>query len=111
MGEGYSEKRLHGIYSRKERLDYIQQKFPNIITDAKMSLFFTCVHQYQCLLLSSDSINKVDISQIINSYIKDIEFDKKDIKTLNVKQKIWFYIANISLKKCCKIRNYLKVGL
>ena len=96
MGKGYSEKRLHGIYSRKERLDYIQQKFPNIITDAKMSLFFTCVYQYQCLLLSSDSINKVDISQIINSYIKDIEFDKKDIKTLNVKQKI--YVKSIKIK-------------
>lgn len=111
MGEKYSEKRLHGIYSRKERLDYIQQKFPNITTDAKMSLFFTCVYQYQCLLRSRDSINKVDISQIIKSYLKNICFDKKDIKNLNIKQKIWFYIARISLDKCCKIRNYLKVGL
>ena len=111
MGERYSEKRLHGIYSRKERLNYIQQKFPNLIIDAKMSLFFTCVYQYQCLLRSSDLINKVEISKIINFYIKNISFDKKDIKTLNIKQKIWFYIAKISLDKCCKIRNYLKVGL
>ena len=69
-----------------------------------MSLFFTCVYQYQCLLRSSDLINKVEISKIINFYIKNI-------KTLNIKQKIWFYIAKISLDKCCKIRNYLKVGL
>lgn len=111
MGKEYSEKRLNAIYSRKARLDYIEQKFPKLLKEAKMSLFFTCVYHYQYLMRTKNINNKLELFQIINSYAKNIKFSKNDIKILSLKQKIWFVIAKVSLKGCCQIRNYLKVGL
>lgn len=111
MSEQYSEKRLNSIYSRQKRLEYLEKKFPDLSTLGKISLLFTCIYNYQCLLKSTGLDKTSYINKTISFYAKSIKFNKEDIKNLNLKQKIWFIMAKISLKYCCKLRNFLKVGL
>lgn len=111
MGQEYSAKRLNVIYSRKERLDYIANKFPNLLVEAKMSLFFTCIYNYQFLLRDKKINNKLDLLETIKYYAENIEFNKNDRRFLTLKQQVWFFMARKSLNICCKLRNYLNIGL
>ena len=62
--------------------------------------------------LNSEDIENIDeIYEVIRSYANSIDFNRNDIRNLDIKQKIWFFMARISLKYSCKIRNSLKVGL
>lgn len=110
MSKPYSINRLNAIYSRKNRLSYLEDNFPNLVSQGKWSLFFTCIYQCQCLLNSKDIENIDDIYKIICSYAYSIDFNINDIRNLDIKQKIWFFMARLSLKYSCKIRNYLGVG-
>lgn len=111
MNKSFSIKRLYALEARNNRLKYIKEKFPKLQLQAKKSLFFSCLYQYQSMLSSDNVENKEMYSQAIEKYIYCIEFHKNERKKLILKEKLWIKLAYISLDFTCRLRNLMKIGI
>lgn len=111
MDKPFSIKRLDALEARYNRLNYIIQNYPNLELGSKISLFFSCLYQYQCMLKSTSVNEKEDCKHIIKRYIDCISFRKDEIRKIKFKDKIWIRFSNISIQYTCIIRNFAKVGV
>lgn len=111
MDKPFSIQRLDSLEARYNRLNYIKENYPNLELDAKKSLFFSCLYQYQCMLRSSKTGDQEIYINIIKKYIDCINFNKEEKCKLCFKYKVWISLVNISLDFTCKIRNLIKVGI
>ena len=111
MDKPFSMSRLDALEARNNRLNYVQQKFPKLEIKAKKNLFFSCLYQYQLMLISDNVENKEICSQAIEKYIHCIEFHKNERKKMILKDKFWIKLAYISLDFTCKLRNLMKIGI
>lgn len=111
MNKSFSIKRLDALEARNNRLKYIKEKFPKLQLQAKKSLFFSCLYQYQSMLSSDNVENKKICSQSIEKYIYCIEFQKNERKKMIFKEKFWIKLAYMSLDFTCKLRNLMKIGI
>lgn len=111
MDKQFSEQRLDGLEARYNRLNYIKQKYSKLELEAKMSVFFSCIYQYQCMLRSIKYNDRKYYKLILNKYINYIYFNSDEKDRISFKNRIWIKLANISLDLTCRIRNVIKVGL
>ena len=111
MDKPFSIKRLDALEARYNRLNYIIQNYPNLELKSKISLFFSCLYQYQYMLKSTNVNEKEYCKYIIKRYIDCISFRKDEIRKIRFKDKIWIRFSNISIKYTCIIRNFVKVGV
>lgn len=111
MDKPFSVKRLDALEARYNRLNYIIQNYPNLELESKISLFFSCLYQYQCMLRSISINEKDDCKRIIKRYIDCISFRKDEIRKIGFKNKIWIRLSNISMQSVCIIRNFVKIGV
>ena len=68
MHKPFSRRRLQGLYAKQQRLAYLQQRFPELVEEAKFDLLFTCLYGMQgCLKgLKGEELDKArqEIRQI-----------------------------------------------
>lgn len=110
MHAGYSLKRLDALEAKKRRCDYININFPSLDIEARNSLFFSCVYQYQMVLKYLSGKDKKDAICIIMKYVKESQIKMKDLSIVPWKQKIWGILLKISFSGTCRIRNILHYG-
>lgn len=111
MNSEYSIKRLDGIEARYERLNYINQRYNSLLKIEKERFLFNCLYHYQQILKSNHIFNKKNACEILERYIKKLDFKSEDMKNISIKNKIWIYLSNISIKYTCIIRNILNIGV
>lgn len=111
MGQALSLKRLDALEGRFHRYQFIQNNYPELELSAKKNLFFICVYYCQKALVSkeNDVIQTFfsDTQKILNA----IHFTKKELINCSQKEKIWIKLGMSSLKQCCRVRNFLKIGV
>lgn len=110
MGNSFSLKRLDSVEAKTARLTYIREHFPEFVHAAQCDLFFFCMYIYQMSLkyLSSEEI------AIARNQIKEAIRLAGPIhpgKTMSLKQRVWFYMAQIYFEGTCKLRNRIGVGM
>ena len=110
MHTGYSLKRLDALEAKKRRCEYISNNFPSLDIEARNSLFFSCVYQYQMVLKYLSGKDKKDAICIIMKYVKEAQIKMKDLSIVSWKQKIWGILLKISFGGTCRIRNILHYG-
>lgn len=111
MGQVYSTKRLDAIEGRYNRYLLIEKKYPQILVYAKINMFYICIYYLQQSMRDSDEYEYNISYNFIKNYISKINFCIKDYKSIKIKDFIWIFIAKVSLKMCCRIRNALNLGV
>ena len=110
MGTSYNIHRLDALEAKVQRQEYIKKYFPNLVIQAKINLFASCVYAYQCILKFMTGKDKKKALAIVKEYAKENKLAKEDLAVLSGKSRKWFWFANKNLYLCCKIRNILDVG-
>ena len=109
----YSLKRLDMLDGVKERMEFVEKKYPEIYTKAKLSFCQCCIYQYQMLLknksVDKNNYGKNKVKEIRNS-VKVLPSEIKDKRFID---RFVFKISNFStgLDLVCRVRNWLKIGL
>lgn len=108
MGSAYSIKRLDALEAKALRMDYLEKMFPQLLNDAKLNLFGSCIYAGQMSLchLSESELEKAVTK--INDILTKSEVTFWDCIFANGHNKVWFTMARISFWMTCRIKNYLK---
>ena len=112
MGEGYSLKRLDSLEAKLARVQYIQNRMPELTNIAKIDLWFSCIYAMQMLIYHCTedvaAIGKKTIKNILK--MNNIKFKDVNLKEISLKQISWLALSKISFMGTCKIRNILRKG-
>jgi hypothetical protein len=105
MGAG---KRLQAVEARVQRHTYVESRFPALAELSRKDLWFTCIYQGQ---LSLREMDRPEANRSLE-YLRDV-LRSHPIGTgcCSGKEKLWLFLAGISLGITCKLRNTLKIGL
>ena len=111
MGQNYSIKRLDGVEARYRRLIFIKNNYYSLYNFEKKSFFFYCLYNCQCILRCKNKSDKIKGYNIIQSYIKKIDFNSKEQSKMSLKEIVWIRLSKVSIKLTCIIRNKLGIGI
>ncbi len=107
----FSLPRLQAVDAKCQRLELLNERFPELVTQARINLWYTCLYMGQMSLLH---MNQEDCQK---AFIKLADVRKRysltneDKRSLPLKQRLWAFLSDISFAKTCKLRNSLKVGV
>ncbi|MBQ9832144.1 MAG: glycosyltransferase [Clostridia bacterium] len=111
MSSGYSVRRLDAVEALKERMDYVEEKFPKLYNLAKASYLGSCMYAHQCLArnasVDSDKTHR-------NKLVKRVREEKADnsvIFLMGGKTPLFFVLFRIFPNFTSALRNRLGVGL
>lgn len=107
MGEGYSIKRLDSLEAKMLRIQYVQERYPSMVVDAKCDLCFFCIWSEQKVLRCMQGAEK----QLALAKIHQVWRQLQDAEPRNLKERVWLTLARISLRGTAWLRNLLRVGL
>ena len=109
MGSFYSSKRFEALRAMKERLNFVEERFPNLIFLAKRTFCFSGIFHYQMLLLHPGVDPKGAFRRQVTKHVGDV-IDEGFISSLSVKQRIWLRLFLYMPALTSRLRNQLKVG-
>ena len=110
MGNGYNLRRLDALEGKNNRQKYIEKNFPNLVTQAKIDLYGSCMFAYQCVLKFMKGSDKKIAKRKIKQYKAICNLSLSEIKTINNSSQKWFYFAKFSFYLCCKFRAVTGIG-
>lgn len=111
MSSDFSYKRLDALEAKYGRMQFIEQKYPELYLKEKIGFVFNCIYFYQKVLKSSDKMNRHASKKKLIFYRRKVAFEKNEYKSLNMKDRIYIQLSAISLDFCAKVRNFLHIGL
>ena len=106
MHKPYSLKRLQGLYAKQQRLEYLTEKMPELVYEAKFDLFFTCLYAMQGCLRALPEEEKQQARQIIGRIVAGItplESNPQESKKKNMLLKL----AQKNFEGTCRLLNFL----
>ena len=111
MHAGFSPFRLQAVEAKLLRLRYVEERYPELLSVARVNLINTCMYlgQMSLLYLEKDAIK--DAFSKLDQAVRECGASLADIKNENSKQKLWFLLSRISLRGCCRLRNLIKIGM
>lgn len=106
MHKPYSIRRLDGILAKRQRLAYLQEHMPELVDEAKLDLFFTCLYAMQgCLRsLSGDELEKA--RRILYDALEDTK-PLPSGEMLSSKKHLLLMLARSSFEGTCRMLNFL----
>lgn len=110
MGASYNIRRLDALEAKAQRQKYIEEKFPDLASQAKVNLFGSCIFACQSIMKFMSGNEKKKAKEIVLKYAKENKLSKEDLNLLRGNSRRWFSFANSCFYLCCKIRSILGVG-
>ena len=110
MGEGYSLRRLDALEARVLRCAYIKKHFPELVSEDQASLLLFCVYSMQMRMFYLKGTEQETAESRIERIVKGLR-PLCCPREMAIKQRIWFYMAQLCIKNTCRLRNRLKIGL
>lgn len=107
MHQPFSLERLQGISAKTMRLNYIREHIPELVEEAEIDLFFSCLYSMQSCFRWLDGEELESAKMCVRKVLKDI-YPVKIRKTDNLKRKMLIAFAQIDFEKTCKILNFLQ---
>ena len=108
MGERYSLRRLDAIEAKQQRLEYLEQEFPQLAEQGKKDLLFSCLYHGQLALRDLKPAEQDTAFGQIKAIFQKTE---ASFHGLPLAHQCWLRLAKWNLALCCKIRNRLGIGL
>lgn len=110
MGQGYSLRRLDALEGKLNRQKYIEENYPQLVTQAKADFNGSCIFAYQCVLKFMRGLDKKIAKRKIRVYRDKCRLSFDDIKTIDNRSKKWFYFSKLNFYLCCKFRAITGIG-
>lgn len=107
--QSYSLKRLHGLLAKRERAEYIKERFPGLYGEALAAYAWGCLGNYQKIcenkILDADGAIRKDLHMQFKNACK-----REWLRTQPLKQKVWLMMFYCIPDFACMARNALKIG-
>jgi glycosyltransferase involved in cell wall biosynthesis len=103
--------RLQALDAKCQRLELVTQRFPQLVSCAKINLWYTCLYMGQMSMLYMDRTDRREAFQKLKLVRKQHALTKQDTHTLPLKQQIWAVLSWISFPAACRLRNLLHIGI
>ncbi len=110
MGAGYNIKRLDALEAKTQRQQYLEHRFPGLRTDAKISLYFSCVYAGQMALKYIPKQELQTAKERINQYVDLCQLRNDEVSALTGGSRFWYQILRRNFWLGCRLRNLTKRG-
>lgn len=111
MHLSFSLPRLQAVDAKCQRLMLLQEKFPELVPQARVNLWYTCLYMGQMSLLHMEKEEKKQAFEKLYAARKNYPLTKDDQRSLPLQQRVWAVLSELSFSTACKLRNCLKVGI
>lgn len=111
MHKKYSILRLQVLDAQYERLQYLQDRYPSLLSKAKIKFLQACIFHGQMVQKHCTPSEKKPAMNKVVTYYQSVCLDRKEFKSVKSTHKIWLKLAKISLPFTCKLKNTLRIGL
>jgi len=106
MHKAFSLKRLQGLEAKQQRLEYLQERMPALVYEAKFDLLFTAMFLMQeCLR----SVSGADL-QKARAYIKEILQQITPLESnpaASARKNLLLKLAQVNFEGTCRLLNFL----
>jgi len=106
MHKAFSLRRLQGLEAKQQRLEYLQERMPGLVYEAKFDLFFTAMYmQQECLR----SMTGEDL-QTATAYIRDLLAQITPLQPnpeASGKKNLLLKLAQKNFTGVCRVLNFL----
>lgn len=109
MGSDFSIRNFDSIEARKRQYYYMKENYPELSHKAQSQVMSNCLYFGQKAILCLTPKARKELLQIIQN-VYDEMYNSQPIQE-SKKQKFWYYFAMWNFYICCKMRNWLKIGL
>ncbi len=109
MGTAFSMKRLDSLEARLAQIDFLRPRYPKLLPAATLQYLGSCLYYGQMALRSSDKAMAKQAISLIRPQFLSVHKGRSCAFAL--KQELWFTLAGLSFSLCCKIRNFLRIGI
>lgn len=111
MHLSFSMPRLQAVDAKCQRLELLKERFPGLVSQARINLWYTCLYMGQMSLLHMNLEDQRTAFQQLTAARKQYALTNEDKRTLPMKQKVWAILSDISFSTACRLRNSLKMGI
>lgn len=106
MHKAFSLKRLQGLEAKQQRLEYLQQRMPSLIYEAKFDLFFTAIFFMQECLRSLKGEELEQARRYIRDILQQITPLEKNPEASTMKN-LLLKLAQKNFEGTCRVLNFL----
>lgn len=106
----YTSRHLDHLDARAERLEYIEQNYPQFSSLERTNIRFESIRAMQLCCLSMKDRELEDCLERIHTIAKKYPLKYRDYKELPFGRKVWCFMSNISFDFTCHIRNRFHFG-
>ena len=106
MHKPYSLKRLQGLYAKEQRLEYLKQRMPALVEEAKFDLFFTCLYAMQGSLKALQGEELEQARRIIGGIREKLMPVGPNSQASRLKN-LLLKLAQWNFEGTCKLLNFL----
>ena len=110
MGEGFNLRRLDALEGKYNRQQYIEKNYPALASQARISLFSSCVFSGQSSLKYLKNSEKEQAVSRINQFVKGCKLSRTELNSIHGKNRFWYSFADKSFWLCCKVRSLTGIG-
>ena len=110
MGENYSIRRLDALEGKLNRQKYIEKNYPNLVVQAKIDFYGSCMFAYQCVLKYLSGKEKREAIARIKRFKQECNLSLSEIIKIQGSSKKYFIFSRISFDLCCKFRVGANIG-
>lgn len=111
MHSPFSLSRLQAVDAKCERLQLLQERFPELVPQARANLWFTCLYMGQMSLLHMDKKDQTKAFEKLLTVQKKYPLTNADRRGLPMRQRAWATLSDKSFVMVCKLRNCLRIGV
>ena len=111
MHLSFSLPRLQAVDAKCLRLQLMQERFPELVSQARVNLWFTCLYMGQMSLLHMDKKDQTKAFEKLLAVQKNYPLTNEDRRELPMKQRVWAILSDKSFVTACKLRNCLRIGV
>lgn len=103
--------RLQAVDAKFQRLELLNERFSDLMSPARINLWYTCLYMGQMSLLHMDRGEQQKAFEKLTAARMQYPLINEDKRTLPLKQKVWAILSDISFTTACRLRNSLKIGI
>ena len=111
MHLSFSMPRLQAVDAKCRRLEFLQERLPELVSLARINLWYTCLYMGQMSLMHMDKNKQQQAFEKLYATQKQYRLIGDDIRSLPLKQRLWALLSDVSFIAACKLRNCLKMGV
>lgn len=111
MHLSFGLERLQSLDAKCQRLEFLQNRFPELVSLARINLWYTCLYMGQMSLLhmSREEWRKAFVK--LHAVQEQYPLTAGDKRSMPFKQRVWGILSDISFTTACKLRNCLNKGI